>query len=73
MVFKKNSRRNSKSTRVEIRMPNFMYNDLKKIQDVYHFKSLSNLIIYIMSGEVYNKMELINKYENVKTYFNNNL
>ena len=70
-MFKKNSRRNSKSTRVEVRVPNYMYHDLNKIKDVYHFKSLSNLIIYIMSAEVYNKMDLIQKYENIKTYLNN--
>lgn len=58
-------RKNSKSTMINLRVPNFILSDLKKVQEFLQFKSLSNFIVYAMSAEILKFTKVIYKDENV--------
>ena len=50
---------NSKSTMITLRVPNFILNDMKKIQNFLGLSSLSTFIINTMSGEIVKYMGVI--------------
>lgn len=56
------NRKNSKSTMINIRVPNFILDDLKKIQCFLHYSSMSNFIVSIMSAEILKYLKVF--YEN---------
>lgn len=46
------TRKNSKSTMINIRVPNFILTDLKKVQAFLNHQSMSQFIVYTMSAEI---------------------
>lgn len=56
------NRKNSRSTMINIRVPNFIFDDLKKIQGFLHYSSMSNFIVSVMSAEILKYLKVF--YEN---------
>lgn len=56
-------RKNSKSTMINIRVPNFILNDLHNLCNLLGYSSLSNFIVNIMSAEIL-KFNKVLYYEN---------
>lgn len=56
------NRKNSRSTMINIRVPNFILDDLKKIQGFLHYSSMSSFIVGVMSAEILKYLKVF--YEN---------
>lgn len=57
-------RKNSNSTMINIRIPNFILSDLKEVQEFLRFNSLSKFILFTMSAEILKYTKVIYKNEN---------